>query len=158
MLSEMEASSSLCMSLYGNYHGSTITNIPCFCYYACNHQRILELENRLKDAHIQHSKDEAIEEAKSNVAFNYLHIELAKELIHILQLATIQHKEQHDTILTIQVYILGCYFLTDFPFLSYDLHCCQHGNKHYINDILGLAKRLNLNLFLVGAMSIQYPL
>jgi hypothetical protein len=38
------------------------------------------------------------------------------------------------------------------------LHSFQHGNKHYINDLLGLVKRVNLNLFLVGAMSIQYTL
>jgi hypothetical protein len=157
MLSEMEASSSLYMSLYCNYHGSTITNIPC-CYCACSHQEILELENQLKDAHIQHSKDKAIEEAKSKAALDYLCIESAEELRHILQLVAIRHKEQQDTILTIHVYVIGCYFVTYFPFLSYDLHCCQHGNKHYINDLLGLAKRLDLNLFLVGAMSIQYSL
>jgi hypothetical protein len=157
MLNEMEASSNLYMFLYCNSHGSTIINIPC-CYCACSHWGILELENQLKNAHIQHNKEKAIEEAKSKVALDRLCIESTKELRHILQLAVIQHKEQHDTILTIQVYILGCYFLTNLPFFSYDLHCCQHGNKHYINDILGLAKRLDLNLFLVGAMSIQYPL
>ncbi len=118
----------------------------------------MELENRLKDAHIQHSKDKAIEEAKSKLALDHLRIESIEKPRHILQLATIQHKEQHDTILTIQVYILGYYFVTYFPFFSYDLHCCQHGNKHYINDLLSLAKSLGLNLFLVGAMSIQYPL
>jgi hypothetical protein len=48
----MEASS-LYMSLYYSYHGSMIINIPCCCYCACSHQGILELENRLKDAHIQ---------------------------------------------------------------------------------------------------------
>jgi hypothetical protein len=118
----------------------------------------LEWDNQLKDAHIQHSKDKPIEEAKFMVVLDHLRIESAEELRHILQLVAIQHKEQHDTILTIQVYILGCYFLIDFPFFSYDLHYCQHGKKHYINDIFGLAKRLGLNLFLVGAMSIQYPL
>jgi hypothetical protein len=50
MLSEMEASS-LYMSLYCNYHGTMIINIPC-CYCAYRHQGILELENWLKDAHI----------------------------------------------------------------------------------------------------------
>jgi hypothetical protein len=118
MLREMEASS-LCMSLYGNYHGSMITNVPCCCYCACSHQGILELENQSKDAHIQHSKNKAIEKAKSKVALDRLHIESTKELKHILQLVDIQHKEQQDTILTIQVYILGCYFVIDFPILSY---------------------------------------
>ncbi len=154
----MEALSRFYMFLYCNYHCSTITNIPCCCYCACSHQGILELENRLKDAHIQHIKDKAIEEAKFKAAFDHLHIELVEELKHILQLVAIRHKEQQDTIVTIQVYILGYYFVTKFPFLSYDLHCCQHGNKHYINDLLGLAKRIGLNLFFVGAMSIQYPL
>jgi hypothetical protein len=94
MLSEMEASSSLYMSLCCNYHGSTITNIPCCYCCACNHQRILELENWLKDAHIQHNKDKAIKEAESKVAFDRLCIEFIEELKHILQLAAIQHKEQ----------------------------------------------------------------
>jgi hypothetical protein len=60
------------------------------------------------------------------VALNRLRIELAKELRHILQLLVVRHKEQQDTILTIQVYTIGCYFVTHFPFFSYDLHCCQH--------------------------------
>ncbi len=136
MLSEMEASS-LYMSLYCSYHGSMIINIPCCCYCACSHQGILELENRLKDAHIQHNKDKAIKEAKSKATLDHLHIESTKELKHIVQLVAIQDKEQQDTILTIQVYILSCYFVTDFPIFSYDFHCCQHGNKHYINDLLG---------------------
>jgi hypothetical protein len=89
MLSEMEASSSLCMSLYYNYHSSIIINIPCCCYCACNYQGILGLENRLKDAHIQHSKDKAIEEAKSKAALDRLCIELAEELRHILKLVAI---------------------------------------------------------------------
>ncbi len=116
------------------------------------------MDNQLKDAHIQHSKDKAIEEGKSKAALGHLRIESIEELRHILQLATIRHKEQQNTILTIQVYTLGYYFMTNFPFFSYDLHCCQHGNRHYINDLLGLTRRLCLNLFLVGAMSIQYPL
>jgi hypothetical protein len=77
-----------------------------------------------KDAHIQHNKDKAIEEAKSKAALDHLSIESLEELKHILQLVAIQHKEQHDTILTIQVYILGCYFMTNSPIFSYDLHCC----------------------------------
>jgi hypothetical protein len=104
------------------------------------------------------AQDKAIEKAKSKASLDCLRIELVEEPKHILQLAAIQHKEQQDTILIIQVYILRCYFVTDFPFFSYDLHCCQHGNKHYINNLLGLAKIFDLNLFLVGAMSIQYPL
>ncbi len=94
MLSEMEASSSLYMSLYCNYHGSMITNIPCCCYCACSHQGILELENLLKDAHIHHNKDKAIEEAKSKATLDRLHIESTEELKHVLQLVAIQHKEQ----------------------------------------------------------------
>jgi hypothetical protein len=94
MLSEMEASSSLYMSLYCNYHGSMITDIPCCCYCACSHHGILELENVLKDAHIHHSKDKAIEEAKSKATLDHLHIESTEELKHVLQLVAIQHKEQ----------------------------------------------------------------
>jgi hypothetical protein len=82
-------------------------------------------------------KDKAIKEAKSKATLDHLHIESTKELKHIVQLVAIRHKEQQDTILTIQVYILSCYFVTNFPIFSYDLHCCQHGNKHYINDLLG---------------------
>jgi len=111
MLNEMEASSNLYMFLYCNFHGSTIINIPC-CYCACSHCGILELENRLKNAHIQHNKEKAIEEAKSKVALDRLCIESTKKLKHILQLVVIRHKEQRDTILTIHAYILGCYFVT----------------------------------------------
>ncbi len=87
-----------------------------------------------------------------------MRIESIEKLKHILQPIVIEHKEQHDTILNIQVHILECSFVTDFPIFSYDLHCFQHGNKHYINDLFGLVKRVNLNLFLMGAMSIQYTL
>ncbi len=116
------------------------------------------MENQLKDPHIQHNKYKVIEEAKSKATLDHLHIESIKELKHILQLVAIQRKEQQNTILIIQVYIPCCYFVIDFPIFSYDLHCCQHGNNHCINDLLGLVKRLRLNLFLVGAMSIQYML
>jgi hypothetical protein len=51
------------------------------------------LENQLKDAHIQHSKDKAFKEAKSKVALDRLHIESVEELKHILQLV-IRPKEQ----------------------------------------------------------------
>jgi hypothetical protein len=88
MLSEMEANN-LCMSLCYNYHGSMIINIPCCCYCACSHHGILELDNRLKNAHIKHSKNKAIEEAKSKATLDRLRIESTKELKHILQLVVI---------------------------------------------------------------------
>ncbi len=47
------------------------------------------MENQLKDARIQHSKDKAIKEAKSKAALDRLRIELVEELRQILQLVAI---------------------------------------------------------------------
>ncbi len=82
----------------------TGTNRLCCHYYACSHKGIIqELENRLEDERTQHSKDKAKAEAKSKADLDRVRIESAEELKHVLESAALQHKQQQDIILTLQV-------------------------------------------------------
>jgi translation initiation factor 2B subunit (eIF-2B alpha/beta/delta family) len=58
-----------------------------------NHSRIRE----------SHSKDKAKAEAKSKADLDRVRIESAEELKHVLESAALQHKQQQDVILTLQV-------------------------------------------------------
>jgi translation initiation factor 2B subunit (eIF-2B alpha/beta/delta family) len=82
----------------------TGTNRLCCHYYACSQKGIIqELENRLEDERTQHSKDKAKAEAKSKADLDRVRIESAEELKHVLESAALQHKQQQDIILTLQV-------------------------------------------------------